>query len=395
MTLSEKQKAFTQEKSARINLLEGAVRSGKTVVSLIKFALFVASMPKDAEFLMVGKTVTTLRRNCLGLLQELEPSFRYNLSTKKASLYGRTIWLEGANNERAEDKIRGMTLAGVYIDELSLTPKGFYYMALSRLSYRNAKLFATTNPESPSNYVFTDIICNEDIDKAVTKFLIRDNPYLDPEYVEALEREYKGVFYQRYILGEWVLAEGLVYPMFDNKVSTISRNYTEYCVGVDYGIMNPTAMLLFGYCKDDGIWYCVDEYYYNGRATGVQKTDTEYYDALEKLCEGKKINYVYVDPSAASFIALIRQHGKFLAHKAENTVFAGIQNTASCLATKKIMINDCCKNTLREFGLYSWNDKAQTDEVIKENDHAMDALRYFVQSRRVYRQQANYRPILG
>lgn len=388
IAISQKQREFLSGRLARINLLEGSVRSGKTWISLVMWALFVASMPKDAEFLMVGKTLTTLRRNCLGLLQELEPTFTFNTNAKRANLYGRTIWLEGADNERSENKIRGMTLAGVYVDELTLIPESFYYMSLSRLSYKGAKFFATTNPDTPNNYVYTDIICNDGINKKVSKFLIRDNPFLDKEYVDSLEQEYKGVFYQRYFLGEWVIAEGLVYPMYDNTVETEDRRYTEYSVSMDYGILNPTAMLLWG--KLDDKWYLVKEYYHSGRDTNVQKTDEQYYEELERLCGDLKVGELIIDPSASSFIALVRQKGRFTVRKANNSVIEGIQNTATCLARKTILVNDCCTNTIREFGLYSWDANAERDTVIKENDHAMDAIRYFVMTKRLYRKQEKY-----
>lgn len=394
--LSPKQLDFLNQKMARINLLEGSVRSGKTWISLVLWALFVASMPKDAEFLMVGKTLTTLRRNCLGLLQELEPTFTFNTNAKRATLYGRTIWLEGADNERAENKIRGMTLAGVYVDELTLIPESFYYMSLSRLSYKGAKFIATTNPDSPNNYVYTDIVCNDEIDKRVTKFLIRDNPFLDPDYVDSLEREYKGVFYQRYFLGEWVIAEGLVYSMFgpENIVPTVDRPYRSYFVSMDYGIMNPTAMLLWGQ-GEDGKWYIVKEYYHSGRDTNQQKTDEQYYAELEALCGDLRVNELVIDPSASSFIALVHQKGRFSVRKADNSVLEGIQNTATCIARGDLLVNDCCVNTIKEFGLYSWDDKAEKDTVIKENDHAMDAIRYGVQTKRLYRKMGSYKSPFG
>lgn len=388
--ISEKQREFLTSDLHRINLLEGSVRSGKTWISLVMWALFVASMPKDAEFLMVGKTLTTLKRNCLLLLQELEPTFTFSVNSKEANLYGRKIWLEGADNERAENKIRGMTLAGAYMDEMTLIPEGFYYMTLSRLSVKGAKLFATTNPDSPNNYVYTDIIENDKIDRKVTKFLISENPFLDKEYVRSLEHEYTGVFYQRFFLGEWVIAEGLVYPMFgkDSIVPVEDRRYTNYAISMDYGTQNPTAMILWGLCDDK--WYAIKEYYHSGRDTNVQKTDEEYYDELEKLAKGYPVQELIIDPSAASFITLVRQKGKFSTRKADNDVIDGIRNTATCISRGDILFNDCCKMTIREFGLYSWDSKAVTDTVIKENDHAMDAVRYFVQTKRVYRQQGTY-----
>ena len=389
--ITKKQREYlTSKKFARINLLEGSVRSGKTWISLVAWALFVASMPRDAEFLMVGRTLTTLRRNCLGLLQSLEPEFKFNTSSKQAKLYGRTIWLEGADNVSSENKIRGMTLAGAYFDELTLIPEGFYYMALSRLSYHGAKLFATTNPDSPTHYVYTDIIENDGIDRIVTKFVIRENTFLDDEYIQELENEYRGVphAYQRYILGEWVLAEGLVYPNYNNTVPAIDRKYTEYNLSMDYGIQNPTAMILWGYC--DGAWYAVREYYHSGRDTNEQKTDEQYYDELCRLCGDLPIDAVYVDPSASSFITLIRQKGKYKVRHANNDVLDGIMHTASALTNRILLFNDCCKMTIREFGLYSWRQDTSVDTVIKENDHAMDAVRYFVQTKRLYKPKQEY-----
>lgn len=373
----------------RINLLEGSVRSGKTWISLVAWAIFVAMMPKNAEFLMVGKTLTTLKRNCLGLLQQLEPSFWFSVSQKKATLYGRTIWLEGASDERSEDKIRGMTLSGAYVDELTLVPEGFYNMLLSRLSESGARLFATTNPDSPNHYVYQNIIKNENVNKCVTKIGIRDNPFLDPEYVRELEHEYTGVFYQRYFLGEWVIAEGLVYPMFgeDCVVQNEQRQYTNYCISMDYGIQNPTAMLLWGF--SDGVWYAVKEFYHSGRETNQQKTDEQYYEDLCNLADVAHTSgtlELIIDPSATSFIALCRQKGRFRVLKANNTVLEGIQHTASALSTGMIKICENCKSTVREFGLYSWDSDAATDQVIKENDHAMDAMRYFVQTKRIFRE---------
>lgn len=395
--ITERQKRFlSEDRLARINLLEGSVRSGKTWISLVAWAIFVASMPRDAEFLMVGKTLTTLKRNCLGLLQQLEPSFKYTTTSKRAFLYGRTVWLEGADNEASENKIRGMTLAGAYFDELTLIPEGFYYMTLSRLSYKGARLFATTNPDSPVHYVYTDIIENENIDKQVSKFLIRDNTFLEPEYVEELEKEYEAVptSYQRYILGEWVLAEGLVYPNYSNTVPTTERAYSRYIVSMDYGIQNPTAMLLWG--LNEGVWYAIREYYHSGRDTNDQKTDEQYYQELCKLCDDLPVERIIIDPSASSFITLVRQKGKYMVRHANNDVLDGIHHVGSALTNRMILFNDCCKNTIREFSLYSWNPKAVTDAVIKENDHAMDAVRYFVQTNRVYRTLEQYKsPFMG
>lgn len=252
--LNPKQLEFMLNDDKRINLLTGSVRSGKTYVSLLKWAIFVGTMPETSEFLMTGKTLTSLKRNCLGLLQDLigSENFAYSISQKSAKLFGRTIWLEGANDDRAESKIRGMTLAGAYVDELTQIPEDFYKMLLSRLSVKGAKLYATTNPDAPSHWVKVDIIDNEEIEKMVWSFTLDDNEILkreNEEYFENLKKEYQsmgGVFYERFILGLWVLAEGLIYKQFANNTEMFLKdeavdeygnkiNFLIISIGIDYG----------------------------------------------------------------------------------------------------------------------------------------------------------------
>ena len=252
--LNPKQIEFVLADDKRINLLTGSVRSGKTYVSLLKWAIFVGTMPEETEFLMVGKTLTSLKRNCLGLLQDLVGlnNFSFSLSTKSAKLFGRQIWLEGASDDRAESKIRGMTLAGAYVDELTQVPEDFYKMLLSRLSVKGAKLYATTNPDAPNHWVKVQIIDNEEIDKMVWSFTLDDNVILkqeNEEYFEQLKAEYQsmgGVFYDRFILGLWVLAEGLIYKQFANNTELFIRdkavdekgndlNFLIISIGIDYG----------------------------------------------------------------------------------------------------------------------------------------------------------------
>ena len=261
--LNPKQIDFIKYEDKRINLLTGSVRSGKTYISLLKWAIFVGTMPSSNEFLMTGKTLTSLKRNCLGLLQELvgNNNFTSSISQKSGKLFGRTIWLEGANDDRAESKIRGMTLAGAYVDELTQIPEDFYKMLLSRLSVKNAKLYATTNPDTPSHWVKKDIIDNTEIEKKVWNFILDDNEILkkeNEEYFENLKKEYKsmgGVFYERFILGMWVLAEGLIYTQFANNKELFIRNepVDEYnnpinfmiiTIGLDYGASKSSTSLI-------------------------------------------------------------------------------------------------------------------------------------------------------
>ena len=252
--LNPKQLDFMLAEDKRINLLTGAVRSGKTYISLIKWAMFVGTSPIDNEFLMVGKTLTSLKRNCLGLLQVLvgRKNFTYSTSTKMGKLFGRTVWLEGASDYRAEAKIRGMTLAGGYVDELTQIQEDFYRMLLSRLSVKNAKLYATTNPDTPMHWVKVDIVDNENINKMVWTFSFDDNEILkkeNPEYFEQLKAEYLSmgaVFYKRFIEGLWCLAEGLIYSQFSNNPELFIKekavnekgedlNFMIISIGIDYG----------------------------------------------------------------------------------------------------------------------------------------------------------------
>lgn len=240
---SKKQEDFLLDDLHRINLLYGSVRSGKTWISLLKWAIWVGKQAQDKQFLMVGKTITTLKRNCLVLLEELiGDNITYSISQKKAVIFGRTVWLEGANDERSESKIRGMTLMGVYIDELTQIPQDFYLMALSRLSEKGAVFLATTNPDHPKHYVKTEIIDNDLLDKQVIKFLIDDNIFLDETYKDNLKKEYSGVFYQRFILGDFVRAEGIIFPEFANspdrwiiKKEDVPKTFRTVEIGFDIG----------------------------------------------------------------------------------------------------------------------------------------------------------------
>lgn len=377
-------------KLKRINLLSGSVRSGKTWISLVLWAFWVATMPKEKSYLMTAKSLTTLKRNVLDLLTELvgEKNFIFSIAQKQALLFGRKIYLEGANDARAESKIRGMTLQGAYCDELTLYGEDFFTMMLSRLSEPNAKLFATTNPDSPMHWLNKQYIeRRHKLSMLLMTFLIDDNTFLDPNYVEELKKEYVGVFYDRFIKGEWVLAEGRVYPGFseiDNVIEDIPESGTYY-ISIDYGTLNPFSAGLW--CVSDGKAVRIKEYYHSGRDTKRQLTDEEYHAELEKLIqytdsEGVlqeyEIDRVVIDPSAASFIACIRRHGKFRVKHAVNAVIDGIRNVTSMLNGQRLFIHSSCKDSIKEFGLYSWDDKAHEDKVIKENDHAMDDIRYFV-----------------
>ena len=378
---------WQRDELKRINLLEGSVRSGKTWISLVLWAFWVGTMPKDSSYLMVAKTLTSLRRNVLDLLRSLvgARNFSYSLPRKEGRLFGRLVYLEGVNDARAESKIRGMTLQGAYCDELTLFTQDFFAMLLSRLSEPGAKVIATTNPDSPNHWLMTEYIKRKDDDDGVDlldiKYTLDDNTFLDPEYVKQIKREYTGVFYDRFVLGRWVLAQGRIYDMFDRSLHVVDaapEACTAWCVSMDYGTSNPTAMLLWG--KRGDTWYAVKEYYYSGRDERRQKTDEEYYTELERLAGDLPVRKVIVDPSAASMIATIRKHGRFLVRPADNAVLDGIRTTATALNGGRVKLCACCENTIREIESYVWDEKASEhgeDKPLKVNDHGADATRYF------------------
>ena len=384
--LTEKQNLLMQRAKGglrRINVLHGSVRSGKTWISLVLWCVWIRNMPKDKNYLMTAKTLTTLKRNCLDLLEVLagRNNFKYSISKKEGVLYGRKIYLEGVNDMGAESKIRGMTLQGAYCDEITLFNEEFFSMLLSRLSEPGAKLFGTTNPDNPNHWFKVKYIDRKDeLDFFLMEFLIDDNTFLDPRYVEELKKEYTGVFYRRFILGEWCSAEGLVYPMFDKEIHTISQipqpaGVAEYYISVDYGTLNPCSMGLWR--LDDRCAVRLKESYYSGKQQKRLLTDEEYYERLSALAKGFDIKCVVIDPSAASFIATIRRHGEFSVRKADNNVLNGIRITGSLLKGEKLLIHNSCEDTIREFGTYSWDEESEEDRVVKEFDHAMDDIRYF------------------
>ncbi len=367
----------------RINILHGSVRSGKTWISLVLWCVWIRNMPVDKAYIMTAKTLTTLKRNCLDLLETLagKKNFKYSLSKKEATLYGRKIYLEGVNDSGAESKIRGMTLQGAYCDEVTLFNEEFFNMLLSRLSEPGAKLFGTTNPDNSNHWFKVNYIDRKnELDFFLMEFLIDDNSFLDPKYVEELKKEYTGVFYRRFILGEWCSAEGLVYPMFEKNLHLVKDipdavGFSEYYISIDYGTLNPCSMGLWRI--DDCRAVRIKESYYSGKKQRLQLTDEEYYERLEDLAEGYLIKSVIIDPSAASFIATIRRHGRFAVRKANNNVLDGIRLTGTLLQGGKLLFHESCTDTAREFGTYSWDENSAEDKVVKEFDHAMDDIRYF------------------
>ena len=395
MSFSEKQIEFFKNATHRWNFKEGAVRSGKTYGDYFVIPKRIASRRgKEGLNFIFGVSKGTIERNILEPMRNIwgETYVSDIRSDNTCMLFGEEAYCLGCEKVSQVSKIRGVSIKYAYDDEVAEWNEDVFQLIKSRLDKDYSVFDGALNPDSPLHWL--KIFLDSDADIYRQHYTIFDNPFLPPSFVHELCKEYEGtVFYDRYILGEWTLAEGLIYPNFDNVVPTVEREYTRYMVSMDYGIQNATAMILWGLCK--GTWYGIREYYHSGRETGIQKTDEEYYEELERLTKGLNVDRVIIDPSAESMIVLIRKKGRFKPRSAINDVLPGIAHVTTCLSTGIIQFNDCCKRTIQEFGLYSWDDKSVTDAPIKANDHAMDAVRYFVNTERIYNPQTEYKSVFG
>lgn len=339
---------------------------------------------------MTGKTERTLQRNIIDPIQEMIgcERFRQNKASGVISFAGRTIYVAGANDERSENKIRGLTLSGAYGDEVTLWPESFFKMLLSRLRVKGARFYGTTNPDSPFHWLKMEFLDREDeLNLKSFQFLLRDNITLDPEYIRSVEAEYQGLWHRRFILGEWCQAEGAIYDMFDESRHVKAEVFSEYrekrmCVSVDYGTSNPTAATLIKEYENRGL-HVAAEYYYNGRENQKQKTDAEYIADMELFYAQNNVQKntpLVIDPSAASLKTAARKKG-FLVSDANNSVLDGIRTVSSRLSAGTLLIHPKCKNLIKEMPSYVWDTRAQQrgdDSPLKVNDHACDALRYGV-----------------
>ncbi|MFB6475761.1 PBSX family phage terminase large subunit [Paenibacillus glucanolyticus] len=373
-------------------IAEGAIRSGKTVACIDSFITWSLAKHKNQNFIVAGKSMGALKRNVLEPMFQILTSkgidYHYHRSENPHIIIGsNTYYLFGASNESSQDTLQGLTAAGAYLDEVALFPESFVTQAIGRCSAETGgqagKIFVNCNPAGPYHWFKVDYI-----DKAKEKqilvlhFTMEDNLSLSEKVKARFRRMFSGIFYKRYILGLWAMAEGLIYDGFDQDkhvVPTIERKYMRYFVSCDYGVQNPMTYGLWG--LSNGVWYKIKEYHYDGRQKSKQKDNEEYYTDLVDFIGDIPVKSVIVDPSAAAFIATIRKHGKFPVTPAKNDVVEGIQAVASALAEGKIKYNDCCKETFREYSSYVWDEKAADrgeEKPIKQNDHQMDADRYFV-----------------
>lgn len=370
-------------------ICDGSIRSGKTVSMAVGFILWSMSRFDNQSFAICGRTIEALRRNVIvhiptwleGLFDVTERRSENKLIVTAGGKTN-TYYLFGGRDESSYTLIQGITLAGVLFDEVALMPRSFVEQAMARCSVPGSKFWFNCNPESPGHWFYKEWICKQEEKNVLyLHFTMDDNLSLSPQIKERYEGLYSGVFYERYIRGRWVVAEGLIYSMFNpdfHIVPSISRPYEKYYISCDYGTINPTSMGLWGLA--DGKWYRIREYYFDSRKKQQQRTDEEHYAALLELAGDLPVNRVIVDPSAASFIECIRRHNKFNVDPASNRVLDGIREVATQLRAGNIFICDCCTDCIREFGLYRWDEKAPDDRPLKTDDHSMDDLRYFVRA---------------
>ena len=365
-------------------ICDGAVRSGKTFCMGVAFLLWAMTCFHGRQFALCGKTIGALRRNLLyDALPEVErvgvrceERRSENSFTLRWGGRSNRFLLFGGQDEGSAALIQGVTLAGLLLDEAALMPQSFVEQACARCSVPGSKLWFNCNPEGPEHWFYREWIARAEERRALyLHFTMEDNPSLTEKIRRRYQRLYTGIFYRRFILGEWAAAEGRIYDFFDRERDAVPAPEGRmecWRVSVDYGTVNPTSMGLWG--RRNGIWYRVKEYYYDSRREGRQKTDAEYVRDLRALCGGKRVERVIVDPSAASFLAALRKAG-FPVKAADNRVLDGIRVTAGMLREGKIILCEPCEDCLREMGLYCWESGKEVPR--KENDHAMDDLRYF------------------
>ena len=384
LEFTEKQKQLVrlmkEDKLKRLNILEGSVRSGKTWISLIMWAFWVASRPKDYLYMMAGKTLKTLERNCLLPLQGLvgENNFSYSLSKKEGILFGRKIVFEGNENKTSENKIRGMTLGGAYCDELSLFVKDFFVMLLSRLSTPGAKLLATTNPDVPTHWLLKEYLENVQLADDVFRmfFSIDDNTTLDEAYVSSLKKEYTGVYYDRFILGLWVVAAGAIYKIFSDAPRSYSADpdklpgFDRINVGLDFGGNGSAhALVATALTHDHQLLFALKSV----RIPAKDMTPQTLYREVKEFCTDVqkkygRINNIYADSAEQTLIAGLRKAIKPMGIVVKNALKRKINDriraTSMMMAGERFrMIEQDCESLINAFKGAVWDEDIEDEEV--------------------------------
>ena len=369
-------------------ICDGSVRSGKTVSMIIGFVHWAMRFFDGKNFGICGKTVSSTERNIITpLLSMVDITDYYDVTYRRGDSLltirdGEKVnrfYVFGGKDESSYTLIQGITLSGVLFDEVALMPQSFVDQAIARtLSEPAARHWFNCNPESSEHWFYKEWICNTRQKKAIhLHFTMQDNPILSPAQIADAEASFSGVFYDRYILGLWCVAEGLIYPQFDKEkhIRRLEHPQGKWYISVDYGTLNAFSAGLW--CYDGHTAYRAAEWYYSGRDTKQQLTNTQYAAPFKKLAGNRKIESVIVDPSAASFIAELVHNG-FHVRKGNNDVLEGIRRVSTDLQNGKLLFSPSCKDCIREFSLYRWDEKQQKDTPLKTNDHAMDDVRYFV-----------------
>ena len=367
-------------------ICDGAVRSGKTMAMGLSFFLWAMTCFDEQRFGICGKTIESLRRNVLSEILPKVESLGGHWKEKRSEnlvtvrFHGRQnrFYIFGGRDESSASLIQGITFAGVLLDEVALMPRSFVEQACARCSVTGSRLWFNCNPAGPSHWFYRTWILEAEKRNALRlHFTMEDNPSLSEQIRERYRRLYTGVFYRRFILGQWAQAEGRIYDFFSQEMVGIPPDSCDkWYISCDYGTVNPTSMGLWGRNGDN--WYRVKEFYFNSREQQHQMTDEEYAAAMETLAGSRHITAVIVDPSAASFIEVLRRRG-WSVQKASNDVISGIRMTSDALKTGKIVICQDCTDCIREMEEYVWDlSSGSRDRVKKEHDHAMDDMRYFV-----------------
>ena len=389
-------------------IADGSIRSGKSISMSLSYALWAMESYQFQNFGMAGKTISAFRRNVLVWLMLMLKSRGYKVEYKRSdnlmvvSKGGieNYFYIFGGKDERSQDLIQGITLAGMYFDEVALMPESFVNQATGRCSIDGAKLWFNCNPESPNHWFKTDWIDrHSEKNLLYLHFTMDDNLSLSQKVKERYKNLYTGVFYDRFIRGLWVLAEGLIYQRYADAVEEAPEGEpSDYCLSIDYGTLNAFAAILWE--KHGAKWYATAEYYYSGRDKGLQKTDQEYADAIERFIEPVKAWHArrvanglaygdlslttIVDPSAASFITLLRKrYDHFMVRKGKNDVADGLRDTALAMAAGLIKLSPRLEYLFMEIQGYVWDENSSAEEPLKVNDHLMDAMRYFVRTMRI------------
>jgi PBSX family phage terminase large subunit len=400
LPLSRKQLISVVESEGRINLWEGAVRSGKTVASLLRWLIFVATAPRGGQLVMVGRTRDSLFRNVFAVLQDpaifgpLTRLIQYTNGAATATILGRTVHVLGANDAQSEPKVRGMTCAGAYVDEATVIPQVFFDQLVNRCSVKGAKIFATTNPGAPSHWLRQNYLLRAaETQLRAWHLVIDDNTFLDPEYVAWVKSTHFGLWYRRMVLGEWCLAEGAVWDSWDadrHVVDVLPSMSRWMAVGVDYGTANPFAAVLLGYGVDNRL-YLASEYRHDSKKAQRQLTDAQYSAELRHWLatykhrdgEGVQPGWTFIDPSAASFITQLWSDGHQGVARAKNDVIDGIRSVGTALGAGILSVHRSCAGLIDEIPGYAWDPKAAAkgdDKPIKTADHSCDAARYALHS---------------